>query len=521
MCKYSLCKHGPNCRRNGKGKCGFAHSLGEVSLPGHFLSPKVWVDEAHVSGGRASLDIFFGQEYTIHQQTRILSYVACTEPPYPSWVNLYLWLLRHPKYIPDHQLDLGWYASVQKLRATCLVRDDAMVCIDAESLLEWKAPWLYGKDIQGVDFRQRMRNRLEFAPEYCLTEAMGDFANADEYRDATTMHWGRYSKDYLNVSVGDRLVLLAESHSPFSGWAWVAKYPSVKVYGWVPREFLAYTQQIVYLEGAKLANVCAQPLTDSNVSTVHDCRHPLARVCPDGTDLTQYSNVAICISDGSTDDECGIAAASVCILPDETIDETTVWDATGAAVKMYAKGSATAELVGIAFSLDSLFVKFGQFETAVVYTDSATCIHYIGDCIRNGEDPSSDDGWKLYPLILYVRDQVRQLQRLDKYILVKKLPRELNVVDSIAKQHLRIERDKGWPCMKFIERIDRVPGLSDCIEEVGQLTKMVASGRRITPFGVLGQSCNDSGSMQADTRRAMHTLLEYGAVDSSGSSADE
>jgi len=515
--KYSLCKHGPNCRRNGIGKCGFAHSLAEVSLPGHFLSSKVWVDEAHVSGGRASPDMFFGQMYTFNQQQRILSYVACTEPPYPSWVNLYLWLFRHAKYIPDHQRDLGWYGLVEELCAAHLVKDDGMFCSDAESLLEWNAPWLYCKDILGVDFRERMKYRLGCAVEYDVMVAVGDFPNADVYREGTSMHWGRYSKDYLNVSVADRFVLLAESHPPHPGWAWVAKYPSVKVYGWVPRGLLEYTHQTVYIEGAKIADVCVQPLTDSNVSTVNDCQFELGRVCPDGTDLTQYSNVAVCISDGSTDDACGIAAASVCILPDESI----VWDEPGAAIKMYAKGSATAELVGIAFSLQALLVNVGHFETAVVYTDSAVCIHYIGDSIRGGEEPSSDDGWKLYPLILYVRDQVLQLQHLNKYILVKKLLREQNVADSMAKHYLRDERDKGWPRMESIERIDRVPGLSACIQQVAQLTYMVASGCRISYFGDSGQSRNNAGSMHADTRCAMHKLLEYGAVDSSGSSAGQ
>ena len=69
--------------------------------------------------------------------------------------------------------------------------------------------------------------------EYDVLVAIEEFANADVYRDRTSMHWGKYSKDYLNLSVADRFVLLAESHPPHPGWAWVAKYPSVKVYSWV------------------------------------------------------------------------------------------------------------------------------------------------------------------------------------------------------------------------------------------------------------------------------------------------
>ena len=32
---------------------------------------------------------------------------------------------------------------------------------DADSILEWKAPWVYAKDMLGEDFRDRMRYRLD------------------------------------------------------------------------------------------------------------------------------------------------------------------------------------------------------------------------------------------------------------------------------------------------------------------------------------------------------------------------
>ena len=132
----------------------------------------------------------------------------------------------------------------------------------------------------------------------------------------------------------------------------------------------------------------------------------LGCVCPDGTDLTQYPNVAVCISDGSADEKCGIAAASICIFPSDSNE----WEEPAAAIKMYARGSATAELVGMAFSLNTRLQNPANFETAVVYTDNATCVSYIGDSTRIGSEPVSDDGWKLYPLIVCVRKQVLHLE---------------------------------------------------------------------------------------------------------------
>ncbi len=55
------------------------------------------------------------------------------------------------------------------------------------------------------------------------------------------------------MTYGEHFVLLAESVAPYLGWAWVAKYPHVKVCGWVPTIYLECTNQTVFLEGAKIA----------------------------------------------------------------------------------------------------------------------------------------------------------------------------------------------------------------------------------------------------------------------------
>ena len=51
-------------------------------------------------------------------------------------------------------------------------------------------------------------------------------------------------------------------------------------------------------------------------------------------------------------------------------------------MKMYARGSATAELVGMALSLHTLLQNALKFETAVVYTDNDHCVRYTGDSYK-------------------------------------------------------------------------------------------------------------------------------------------
>ena len=175
-------------------------------------------------------------------------------------------------------------------------------------------------------------------------------------------------------------------------------------------------------------------------------------------------------------------------------------------MKMYARGSATAELVGMALSLHTLLQNVLKFETAVVYTDNAHCVRYTVDSTRCGMEPSSDDGWKLYPLILYVRNQVLQLQNLDKYILVKKLPREQNVAESIAWACMRNERESGWPRRTHIPRIDAVPGLSERIHLVSEKSKMVANGMRIS------RSVDDIGEPIAERTYVRQSLMDAGSI---------
>ena len=120
-------------------------------------------------------------------------------------------------------------------------------------------------------------------------------------------------------------------------------------------------------------------------------------------------------------------------------------------------------------------------------------------------DLLTDEGWKLYPLISFVRDQVLQLQNVDKYVLVKKLPREQNVADSI-RVCMRNERESGWPRRTHIPLIDAVPRLSERIHLVSEKSKMVADGVRIA------RSVDDIGEVLSERTYVRQSLMDAGSL---------
>ena len=154
----------------------------------------------------------------------------------------------------------------------------------------------------------------------------------------------------------------------------------------------------------------------------------------------------------------------------------------------------------MALSLHTLCANVSHFDTAVVYTDNAHCVDYIGDSTRSGISPSSDDGKILDPLIMYVREQFLYLDSLGKHILVKKLPRKQNVTDCIAKACMRNERDQGWPTRIHIPRIDVVPGLMERIQKVAENTKNLEHSRISYTYGeiVVYAAPLDSESIQSE-----------------------
>ena len=178
----SLCRHGPRCRRHERGECKFAHSYDEVSYPWDARRPDTWLDTSHLYQGKSAPDLFVGQEYTCAQKSRVLAYLEVSHPPYPSWVNLYLWFLRHPRHVPDKNLDLGWGDSLKELsiieQTSCSLNVDL---IESGILSPRNISWQFGVDMCGVGFVDRMRRRLTNAVKYSVVMATSPFTEAAKF----------------------------------------------------------------------------------------------------------------------------------------------------------------------------------------------------------------------------------------------------------------------------------------------------------------------------------------------------
>ena len=102
MSRYSLCKHGHNCRWHAKGICGFAHRIDEVVFPAGTdarsigaVDKRRWVCDAHLAQGHPAYDKYVGQRLSPYQWGRILLYIIDAESDsnieMPMWARMVLW----------------------------------------------------------------------------------------------------------------------------------------------------------------------------------------------------------------------------------------------------------------------------------------------------------------------------------------------------------------------------------------------------------------------------------------------
>ena len=250
------------------------------------------------------------------------------------------------------------------------------------------------------------------------------------------------------------------------------------MYGWIPNNYLSMVDEKVFSddfdEGVLDMQDGAMEYVEPNPAVPYN----LARTAPDGTDLSVYSKLAVCYSDGSWDAlyKQGYGACSVCLLPSSVCE----WETPATYVSMRSDGATTAELAGIAVSLTALLRSVTLYDCAVVYSNSLNSLKYIGDHTVSGMDPPPGkdlSGWKLYPLILYCRGQMEELRAQGKYVFTKHLPSESNPADKLAEYAMQEGRRQGWPRQERIPLIDEVAELRDVLRKVGYLTQELERGR--------------------------------------------
>ena len=469
----SLCRHGPRCRRHADEECCFAHSYEEICYPRNLYQPDLWLDKSHLCKGRSAPDIFVGQEYSCAQKCRVLGYLKVANPPYPAWVNLYLWFLQHPRHIPDRNLDLGWSESLKELG---IINQDTknlqLETFESEVLYSWNRSWKFGVDPLGVSFIDRMKRRLKDAKKYKIATAICSFTEATKYNEATSMHWGEHSRSYLNMKYGDKFVLLHTTIGNYAGWAWVVKYPQIRSYGWVPFNHLLITEESIYLEYVDMSTALPELLETSTAARLQTPRpKELIQLCQITDDLSVLGETAVCVSDGSADEGEGCGAATWCNFP---IEESN-WIKTAITAKMFTQGATASEIIGVILSLHTLKQHLDSFKIALVHTDSDACVRYFDEYT----DPTDDSGWKLYPLIMLARDQLLYLYNMKKSVVIKKIPRTNNLAHESAKNAMLYGKNKGWPLVTFDVDVQAIPLLWSSIRHVDDYAMRVARGEYI------------------------------------------
>jgi hypothetical protein len=470
--RYALCKHGPQCERHSRDVCGFAHALAELSLPQAVFGKK-FNDESD-KGGRAGIDLWFGQQYNLLQHTRLRSYIAHEEPPYPQWIEMYLWFY-HKKVKVD--IPYGDFGLMRRISEDLLPKMDAppLASTAVCSLRAWIPPFQWAQDQYDIPFHERLLEHCKRREKYRVLTVRSPVLDTAYARDTTSMHWGRDSRKYLDLEAGERYVLIDESVGHVgAGWYWMA-HRETQVYGWAaPGNFTPRG------EVEELPALQAGITTPSQIAwkvPKYDLDGPVCdktfwHTAPDGTDLRRLSKLAVCYSDGSVDDRKGFGVCWLCIMRDLKEQWKGLQTMPSCSHALYIPGAEASELTGCILNLYELLSCKSSWEHAVVYSDSANLVHHVGDHARDPVPPSTPQGRVLWPLIKLAVSLLLSLRRRNKYVLVKHLPREFNFCDEIARRCMRDARDMNWK-QKTGTSPDRITSCKELVDALDEVSRNV------------------------------------------------
>ena len=476
MAKYALCKHGPHCQTHKDGRCGFAHRIAEVSLPQYVWGSR-FVDESNRKAGLAGIDIWFGQRYNLAQHTRVCLYVEYEGAPFPDWVRMYLWFNDMVKDVPSVYEEFNLLA---RIREDLLgrMRRASTAPATVLDLQAWSPPYMWAVDKYGCTFPEKL---LQYCANRIPYEVLVAVAPTimEEYRTATSYHWGPDSTRYLDLVQGREYLYIDVSRGDVgAGWYWVAEHDNVQVCGWAAPLNLERTGR--YERHHRLQMGQVYPLEDA--WTVSDACHTglvspsmkFTRIAPDGTDLQSLSRLAVCYSDASVDDREGFAVCWLCRYM--TVEES--WGLPSCSRRQYVHGAEAAELAGCILVLFGLEMRVCDWQNAVVYSDNRNLVSHIGDHDREPVLPSTPDGWILYPLIQLAVGIMRTLKLSGRYVMVKHLSREYNVCDACAKQCMRDARQDDWrfPVGTSATSIEENSGLVKALDEVSANLRKLEKG---------------------------------------------
>jgi hypothetical protein len=265
---YALCKHGPHCRMHHYGACGFAHNLHELGIPTFPVSPRIFRDASEKRQGHAGIDRWFGQEMTQTQKERLWKYIRSEQDPYPEWVRMFIWFhtqndkkyshgdhMHQPSLPPrtdrHEAADFNVLVHLKRLaqHMTKEYRTTLLPITDPRELFRWNPIFVWATDTQGINFLDRLKQRMEQKLTYTLWTAETD--TSESYTSKIAPYTFREAgKKYLQVDKGDLYVLVVQGHGVMQAYWWLSRYDNAdsqecEVCGWAKKCHFAFVAEEV------------------------------------------------------------------------------------------------------------------------------------------------------------------------------------------------------------------------------------------------------------------------------------
>ena len=198
--------------------CGFAHRLGDLSIPAG-VNPCLWRDRSHERGGPAGIDWFVGQAYSPSQWERLLLYLD-REPvaSMPSWARRLSWFMDHgepDEYVCD--VDFQWAGEAR-------LYFDIAVTYEPDRVRP-SVPFDLAEDRRsGMSLDDRMYRRMTTGVRaYGLHRAVVSWRDNTKFAERSQPGSSKYRRQYLELEGGVEYVRILDSSCKAPWWYMVRR----------------------------------------------------------------------------------------------------------------------------------------------------------------------------------------------------------------------------------------------------------------------------------------------------------
>jgi hypothetical protein len=391
----------------------------------------MWICTAHEPHGHAGIDMFVGQVYTGGQYDRAIQMLhaetlLCTA----TWARMFAWFNGYGdanEYITDG--DFGLYDVMERHEQMIFKQMNSMELVRRGTCTSYRFP--LAVDDNGRTLQERMARRLECVTEFPALYAVSDWRDdGDVYADATSMHWGAESRQYVDVHRGAVYYLVCKSEDPV--WYYVCRDLKTLLTegGWCPPTAFMLLISIEPAIGHEVSLPVCTARSELYVPEASGSPYPngiVLEVFTDGSAQPELAN----------ETGQGIAAGWIAGHANAT-DRASLYG-------VFA-GAEVAELLGIIGVLQYLWHKWGVdgealYNVIVIRIDSKNAIQHV----FRREPPLYEEGRYLLPAISLAAYLVKRFTDAGMTVTPKHVASKYNSAHSIAKnEQARRRRIDRW-----------------------------------------------------------------------------